>query len=73
MDLCLAPFQHSSSVKPSSHCPSFPIQVASKRKERKLTADDSLSEQDGDNGRFSDDEVSSLNITDEMKRMFNQL
>ncbi|KAM6241161.1 intermediate filament family orphan 2 isoform 2-T2 [Porphyrio hochstetteri] len=48
--------------------------VASKKKERKLASDDDLSEQDGDNGRFSDDEVScSLNITDEMKRMFNQL
>ncbi|XP_067423644.1 intermediate filament family orphan 2 [Emydura macquarii macquarii] len=50
------------------------FQVASKKKERKLTSDDDLSEQDGDNSRFSDDEVScSLNITDEMKRMFNQL
>ncbi|KAM6046492.1 LOW QUALITY PROTEIN: intermediate filament family orphan 2 [Chlamydotis macqueenii] len=50
------------------------FQVAPKKKERKLTSDDDLSEQDGDNGRFSDDEVScSLNITDEMKRMFNQL
>ncbi|KAM6241160.1 intermediate filament family orphan 2 isoform 1-T1 [Porphyrio hochstetteri] len=50
------------------------FQVASKKKERKLASDDDLSEQDGDNGRFSDDEVScSLNITDEMKRMFNQL
>nr|XP_048680672.1 intermediate filament family orphan 2 isoform X4 [Caretta caretta] len=48
--------------------------VASKKKERKLTSDDDLSEQDGDNSRLSDDEVScSLNITDEMKRMFNQL
>ncbi|XP_037736936.1 intermediate filament family orphan 2 isoform X3 [Chelonia mydas] len=48
--------------------------VASKKKERKLTSDDDLSEQDGDNTRLSDDEVScSLNITDEMKRMFNQL
>ncbi|XP_074831834.1 intermediate filament family orphan 2 isoform X2 [Carettochelys insculpta] len=48
--------------------------VASKKKDRKLTSDDDLSEQDGDNSRFSDDEVScSLNITDEMKRMFNQL
>ncbi|XP_040389915.1 intermediate filament family orphan 2 isoform X2 [Cygnus olor] len=48
--------------------------VASKKKERKLASDDDLSEQDADNGRFSDDEVScSLNITDEMKRMFNQL
>uniref|UniRef100_A0A8C4VTX8 Intermediate filament family orphan 2 n=1 Tax=Gopherus evgoodei TaxID=1825980 RepID=A0A8C4VTX8_9SAUR len=50
------------------------FQVASKKKERKLTSDEDLSEQDGDNGRLSDDEVScSLNITDEMKRMFNQL
>uniref|UniRef100_U3IW72 Intermediate filament family orphan 2 n=3 Tax=Anas TaxID=8835 RepID=U3IW72_ANAPP len=50
------------------------FQVASKKKERKLASDDDLSEQDADNGRFSDDEVScSLNITDEMKRMFNQL
>ncbi|XP_074831835.1 intermediate filament family orphan 2 isoform X3 [Carettochelys insculpta] len=33
-----------------------------------------LMSDDGDNSRFSDDEVScSLNITDEMKRMFNQL
>ncbi|CAI5783001.1 intermediate filament family orphan 2 isoform X2 [Podarcis lilfordi] len=48
--------------------------VASKKKERKLVSDDDLSEQDPDNARFSDDEVScSLNITDEMKRMFNQL
>uniref|UniRef100_A0A8C3TD27 Intermediate filament family orphan 2 n=1 Tax=Chelydra serpentina TaxID=8475 RepID=A0A8C3TD27_CHESE len=50
------------------------FQVASKKKERKLTSEDDLSEQDGDNSRLSDDEVScSLNITDEMKRMFNQL
>ncbi|XP_061456724.1 intermediate filament family orphan 2 isoform X2 [Rhineura floridana] len=49
------------------------FQVASKKKERKLASDDDLSEQDPDNARFSDDEVSSLNITDEMKRMFNQL
>ncbi|XP_039559093.1 intermediate filament family orphan 2 [Passer montanus] len=50
------------------------FQVASKKKERKLPSDEELSEQDADNGRFSDDEVScSLNITDEMKRMFNQL
>uniref|UniRef100_A0A8C6ZJC3 Intermediate filament family orphan 2 n=1 Tax=Nothoprocta perdicaria TaxID=30464 RepID=A0A8C6ZJC3_NOTPE len=54
--------------------PFSPPQVASKKKERKLPSDDDLSEQDGDNSRFSDDEVScSLNITDEMKRMFNQL
>uniref|UniRef100_A0A674G8H6 IF rod domain-containing protein n=1 Tax=Taeniopygia guttata TaxID=59729 RepID=A0A674G8H6_TAEGU len=51
-----------------------PPQVASKKKERKLPSDEELSEQDADNGRFSDEEVScSLNITDEMKRMFNQL
>ncbi|XP_014112657.1 PREDICTED: intermediate filament family orphan 2 [Pseudopodoces humilis] len=50
------------------------FQVASKKKERKLASDEELSEQDADNGRFSDEEVScSLNITDEMKRMFNQL
>ncbi|XP_072833577.2 intermediate filament family orphan 2 [Pogona vitticeps] len=49
------------------------FQVASKKKERKLLSDDDISEQDADNARFSDDEVSSLNITDEMKRMFNQL
>ncbi|XP_053137054.1 intermediate filament family orphan 2 isoform X3 [Hemicordylus capensis] len=48
--------------------------VASKKKERKLAVEDDPSEQDPDNTRFSDDEVScSLNITDEMKRMFNQL
>ncbi|XP_054857333.1 intermediate filament family orphan 2 isoform X2 [Eublepharis macularius] len=50
------------------------FQVASKKKERKLTLDDELPEQDTDNNRFSEDEVGcSLNITDEMKRMFNQL
>nr|XP_056721452.1 intermediate filament family orphan 2 [Euleptes europaea] len=50
------------------------FQVASKKKERKLTLEEDHSEQDTDNGRFSDDEVGcSLNITDEMKRMFNQL
>ncbi|XP_062821950.1 intermediate filament family orphan 2 isoform X2 [Anolis carolinensis] len=48
--------------------------VASKKKERKLLSDDDLSERDAaDNARFSDEEVASLNITDEMKRMFNQL
>ncbi|XP_069467179.1 intermediate filament family orphan 2 isoform X4 [Ambystoma mexicanum] len=47
---------------------------SSKKKERKLFSEEDLSEQDADTGRFSDDEVScSLNITDEMKRMFNQL
>ncbi|XP_062821949.1 intermediate filament family orphan 2 isoform X1 [Anolis carolinensis] len=50
------------------------FQVASKKKERKLLSDDDLSERDAaDNARFSDEEVASLNITDEMKRMFNQL
>ncbi|XP_073512281.1 intermediate filament family orphan 2 isoform X2 [Phyllobates terribilis] len=50
------------------------VGTVSKKRERKLTPDEELSEQDADAGRFSDDEVScSLNITDEMKRMFNQL
>ncbi|KAF7239374.1 Intermediate filament family orphan 2 [Varanus komodoensis] len=50
------------------------FQVASKKKERRLASDEDLSEQDADNARFAEDEVScSLNITDEMKRMFNQL
>lgn len=49
------------------------LQVASKKKERKILSNDDLSEQDADNARFVDEEVSSLNITDEMKRMFNQL
>ncbi|KAJ7306601.1 hypothetical protein JRQ81_009990 [Phrynocephalus forsythii] len=49
------------------------FQVASKKKERKLPSSEDLSEQEADNARFSDEEVSSLNITDEMKRMFNQL
>uniref|UniRef100_F7FFL5 Intermediate filament family orphan 2 n=1 Tax=Ornithorhynchus anatinus TaxID=9258 RepID=F7FFL5_ORNAN len=49
------------------------FQVASKKKERKVTSDEDLSEQDAEGNRFSDDEVGSLNITDEMKRMFNQL
>ncbi|XP_069804242.1 intermediate filament family orphan 2 [Dendropsophus ebraccatus] len=52
----------------------FQVGTVSKKRERKLTSEDDISEQDGDAGRFSDDEVScSLNITDEMKRMFNQL
>ncbi|KAM4703649.1 intermediate filament family orphan 2 [Rhinophrynus dorsalis] len=52
----------------------FQVGTVSKKRERKLASDDDISEQDGDAGRFSDDEVScSLNITDEMKRMFNQL
>lgn len=52
----------------------FQVGTVSKKKERKRTTEDDISEPDGDAGRFSDDEVScSLNITDEMKRMFNQL
>ncbi|CAJ0954541.1 unnamed protein product [Ranitomeya imitator] len=52
----------------------FQVGTVSKKKERKLTSEDDISEQDGDAGRFSDEEVScSVNITDEMKRMFNQL
>ncbi|XP_063798198.1 intermediate filament family orphan 2 isoform X3 [Pseudophryne corroboree] len=50
------------------------VGTVSKKRERKLAPEDNIAEQDGDAGRFSDDEVScSLNITDEMKRMFNQL
>lgn len=52
---------------------SFPGQVVPKKKERKVTSDDDISEQDGEANRFPDDEVGSMNITDEMKRMFNQL
>ncbi|XP_063798197.1 intermediate filament family orphan 2 isoform X2 [Pseudophryne corroboree] len=52
----------------------FQVGTVSKKRERKLAPEDNIAEQDGDAGRFSDDEVScSLNITDEMKRMFNQL
>ncbi|KAM5321306.1 intermediate filament family orphan 2 isoform 2-T2 [Glossophaga mutica] len=47
--------------------------VVPKKKERKVTSDDDISEQDGEVNRFSDEEVGSMNITDEMKRMFNQL
>ncbi|XP_011378064.1 intermediate filament family orphan 2 [Pteropus vampyrus] len=49
------------------------FQVVPKKKERKVTSDEDISEQDGEANRFSDDEVGSMNITDEMKRMFNQL
>lgn len=52
---------------------SFPIQVVPKKKDRKVASDDDISEQDGEVNRFSDEEVGSMNITDEMKRMFNQL
>ncbi|KAM9298871.1 intermediate filament family orphan 2 [Gastrophryne carolinensis] len=51
----------------------FQVGSASKKRERKAASEDSVSEQDVDHGNFSDDEVTSLNITDEMKRMFNQL
>ncbi|XP_036085162.1 intermediate filament family orphan 2 isoform X2 [Rousettus aegyptiacus] len=47
--------------------------VVPKKKERKVTSDEDISEQDGEVNRFSDDEVGTMNITDEMKRMFNQL
>lgn len=49
------------------------FQVVPKKKERKVTSEEDTSEQDGEVTRFSDDEVGSMNITDEMKRMFNQL
>lgn len=49
------------------------FQVVPKKKERKVTSDEDISEQDGEVNRFSDEEVGSMNITDEMKRMFNQL
>lgn len=52
---------------------SFPDQVVPKKKDRKVASDDDISEQDGEVNRFSDEEVGSMNITDEMKRMFNQL
>ncbi|XP_052033856.1 intermediate filament family orphan 2 isoform X2 [Apodemus sylvaticus] len=47
--------------------------VVPKKKDRKVASDDDISEQDGEANRFSDEEVGSVNITDEMKRMFNQL
>ncbi|XP_004679414.1 PREDICTED: intermediate filament family orphan 2 [Condylura cristata] len=49
------------------------FQVVPKKKEKKVASDDDNSEQDGEVTRFPDDEVGSMNITDEMKRMFNQL
>ncbi|XP_051895447.1 intermediate filament family orphan 2-like isoform X2 [Pristis pectinata] len=54
----------------------FQVTTVSKKKEKekKPACDDESSETDGDNTRHSDDDVStSLNITDEMKRMLNQL
>lgn len=61
-------------AEPSSYLiSSFPVQVVPKKKERKVTSDEDISEQDGEVNRFSDDEVGTMNITDEMKRMFNQL
>lgn len=48
--------------------------MASKKKERRFTSEEDVAEQDTDNARFSEEEVScSRNITDEMKRMFNHL
>lgn len=48
--------------------------MASKKKERRFTSEEDVAEPDTDNARFSEEDVSSsLNITDEMKRMFNQL
>lgn len=48
--------------------------MASKKKERRFTSEEDVAEQDTDNARFAEEEVScSLNITDEMKRMFNHL
>nr|XP_033777830.1 intermediate filament family orphan 2 isoform X2 [Geotrypetes seraphini] len=52
----------------------FQVGSVSRKRERKLASDEDISEQDGETSRFSDDEINcSLNITDEMKRMFNQL
>ncbi|XP_053307889.1 intermediate filament family orphan 2 [Spea bombifrons] len=52
----------------------FQVGTVSKKRERKPTSEEEMSEADGDAGRFSDDEmIPSLNITDEMKRVFNQL
>ncbi|XP_078095008.1 intermediate filament family orphan 2-like isoform X4 [Mustelus asterias] len=52
----------------------FQVATVSKKKEKKPACDDESSETDGDTTRHSDDDVStSLNITDEMKRMLNQL
>ncbi|XP_064423798.1 intermediate filament family orphan 2 isoform X2 [Latimeria chalumnae] len=52
----------------------FQVGTVNKKRERKTASDDDASEQDGDTTRHSDEEVStSLNITDEMKRMLNQL
>eukprot|EP00062_Callorhinchus_milii_P012769 gi/632960281/ref/XP_007896103.1/ PREDICTED: LOW QUALITY PROTEIN: intermediate filament family orphan 2 [Callorhinchus milii] len=52
----------------------FQVATVSKKKEKKIGTDDESSETDGDTTRQSDDDVStSLNITDEMKRMLNQL
>lgn len=75
----LVPFQaHHPHSPPQLSTPvtlvsSFPIQVVPKKKDRKVASDDDISEQDGEVNRFSDEEVGSMNITDEMKRMFNQL
>lgn len=74
----LVPFQAHLCSPPQPSTPvtllsSFPVQVVPKKKDRKVASDDDISEQDGEVNRFSDEEVGSMNITDEMKRMFNQL
>ncbi|XP_043918986.1 intermediate filament family orphan 2-like isoform X5 [Protopterus annectens] len=49
------------------------VGTANKKKDRKLTSDDDNSQQEGDGLQLSDEEVStSLNFTDEMKRVYNQ-
>lgn len=74
----LVPFQALPHSSPQPNIPVtlvsfFPVQVVPKKKDRKVASDDDISEQDGEVNRFSDEEVGSMNITDEMKRMFNQL
>lgn len=68
LPLCFTPAKH-----PCYHGLFLPDQVVPKKKDRKVASDDDISEQDGEVNRFSDEEVGSMNITDEMKRMFNQL
>ncbi|XP_041944749.1 intermediate filament family orphan 2 isoform X2 [Alosa sapidissima] len=47
--------------------------VACRRKERKVTSDEESSEMDADPSTSEEEVPGSLNITDEMKRMLNQL
>ncbi|XP_062401553.1 intermediate filament family orphan 2 [Sardina pilchardus] len=47
--------------------------VACRRKERKVTSDEESSEMDADPSTSEEEAPGSLNITDEMKRMLNQL